>query len=350
MSVTVNVNGEAINYPQTGDTGWGDEATDFAVQTSSAFAKLGLSTGTTVDIQGTLDVTGNVNLDANLTVLGSTTLGDLGDTTTVNGNSQLNGTLTVTGNSVLQAVSTTGITLNGTLTNNGSTILGDSSGDTLTINGTAISIPNGINIDSNTLVVDATNNRVGIVNASPTVTLDVTGDIKKSGVDYNSDGSVSNPSITFTSDTNTGLFRSASDQIDIVTGGESRFRVESTGQIKAVYESTIGTDYNTTLGDGYFCRAWVNFNGTGTVAIRASGNVSSITDNGTGDYTINFTTAMPDTNYSVHITVGDTSSPNPNRNGSIKSALSAGSFTIVTGVPSTGTTADIQYVCCAVFR
>ena len=49
----------------------------------------------------------------------------------------------------------------------------------------------------------------------------------------------------------------------------------------------------------YACRAWVNFNGTGTVAIRASGNVSSITDNGTGDYTVNFATAMPDANYSV---------------------------------------------------
>ena len=49
----------------------------------------------------------------------------------------------------------------------------------------------------------------------------------------------------------------------------------------------------------YTCRAWVNFNGTGTVAIRASGNVSSITDNGTGNYTVNFTTAMPDVNYSV---------------------------------------------------
>lgn len=47
----------------------------------------------------------------------------------------------------------------------------------------------------------------------------------------------------------------------------------------------------------YGCRAWVNFNGTSTVSIRASGNVSSITDNGTGDYTINFTTAMPDANY-----------------------------------------------------
>jgi len=47
----------------------------------------------------------------------------------------------------------------------------------------------------------------------------------------------------------------------------------------------------------YACRAWVNFNGTGTVAIRGSGNVSSITDNGTGQYTINFITPMEDTNY-----------------------------------------------------
>jgi hypothetical protein len=50
----------------------------------------------------------------------------------------------------------------------------------------------------------------------------------------------------------------------------------------------------------YPCRAWVNFNGTGTVAIRASGNVTSITDNGTGDYTVNFTTAMPDINFSIN--------------------------------------------------
>ena len=49
----------------------------------------------------------------------------------------------------------------------------------------------------------------------------------------------------------------------------------------------------------YTAKAWVNFNGTSTVSIRASGNVSSITDNGTGDYTVNFTTAMPDANYSM---------------------------------------------------
>ena len=46
-------------------------------------------------------------------------------------------------------------------------------------------------------------------------------------------------------------------------------------------------------------RAWVNFNGTGTVAINAQFNVSSITDNGTGDYTVNFSNAMSDANYTV---------------------------------------------------
>jgi hypothetical protein len=59
----------------------------------------------------------------------------------------------------------------------------------------------------------------------------------------------------------------------------------------------------------YPCRAWVNFNGTGTVAIRASGNVTSITDNGTGDYTVNFTTAMPDANYTMAGSLEGTSDP-----------------------------------------
>ncbi len=49
----------------------------------------------------------------------------------------------------------------------------------------------------------------------------------------------------------------------------------------------------------YACRAWVNFNGSGTVAIRASGNVSSITDYGVGDYGVNFAAPMPDVNYAT---------------------------------------------------
>ena len=61
-----------------------------------------------------------------------------------------------------------------------------------------------------------------------------------------------------------------------------------------------GTNYNT-------CRAWVNFNGTGTIAIRADFNVTSITDGGVGTYTVNFTTNMPDANYCTHVTVGGAS-------------------------------------------
>jgi len=51
--------------------------------------------------------------------------------------------------------------------------------------------------------------------------------------------------------------------------------------------------------NGTLCRAWVNFNGTSTVAIRAQFNVTSITDNGTGDYTVNFSNAMSDANYAA---------------------------------------------------
>lgn len=71
--------------------------------------------------------------------------------------------------------------------------------------------------------------------------------------------------------------------------------------IKAETLSTLGGSYSVpteTLARGA-CRAWVNFNGTGTVAIRASFNVSSITDNAVGDYTVNFTTAMEDANYAT---------------------------------------------------
>lgn len=69
----------------------------------------------------------------------------------------------------------------------------------------------------------------------------------------------------------------------------------------AVSLASLGSVITAPVGSApsYTCRAWVNFNGTGTVAIRASGNVSSITDNGTGDYTVNFTTAMPDSDYSI---------------------------------------------------
>jgi hypothetical protein len=68
----------------------------------------------------------------------------------------------------------------------------------------------------------------------------------------------------------------------------------------------------------YSARAWVNFNGTGTVAIRASGNVSSITDNGTGDFTVNFTTAMPDVDYAFTAATNSWSTGDPGGINNIK--------------------------------
>jgi hypothetical protein len=430
MSVTVNVNGVAISYPQTGDSEWGDEATDFAIQTGSALGKLGLSTGTSVDITSTLDVTGATTLDSTLTVAGATTL-------------------------------------NGTANLNGNTNLGNATSDTIAVTGI-------LNVDSGTLYVNPTDNRVGINDPTPSEALDVTGNalisgtlgvtgnttitgdvitsiVKASGsggltidsnggtdvalfgagggsgttlygglngttatfsgVVYADDDTTANtPVISFTGDTNTGIGRSAADTIDLITGGNSRFRIESTGQIKAVYESTLGTDYNTQLDNGYLCRAWVNFDGTssnltgtytrsgntitvsitshglstgqtvyldfttggatdgvyvvtvinansytvtdtasGTITtsnvtqfryIRASGNVSSITDNGTGDYTVNFNTAMPDANYNINSCVAfrnsTITSANANRMTSSFIKL-AGSLRLLVGYVSSTT-------------
>jgi hypothetical protein len=72
----------------------------------------------------------------------------------------------------------------------------------------------------------------------------------------------------------------------------------------------------------YVARAWVNFNGTGTVAIRASGNVSSITDNGTGAFTVNLTTAMPDTNCAI-ATSGQRYSASESRAGKIDANMAS---------------------------
>jgi hypothetical protein len=137
VAITINVNGESISYPQTGDTNWSDEATDFAVQTASAFGKLGLASGTTVDLPGTLDVTGATTLDSTLTVAGTTTL-------------------------------------NGTANLNGNTNLGNAITDTVAV--TAI-----LNVDSGVLYVDPATNKVGINDTTPSEALDVTGNINVTG-------------------------------------------------------------------------------------------------------------------------------------------------------------------------
>ena len=102
--------------------------------------------------------------------------------------------------------------------------------------------------------------------------------------------------------------------------------------------------------ENYKCRAWVNFNGTSTVAIRASGNVSSITDGGTGDYTVNFTTAMVDASYSIcgQASLG-AGGLDPRIFGACGTDPTASSFEVAT-TTNGGTQQDCEYVCVSIFR
>jgi hypothetical protein len=92
----------------------------------------------------------------------------------------------------------------------------------------------------------------------------------------------------------------------------------------------------------------VNFNGTGTVAIRGSGNVSSITDNGTGDYTVNFTTAMPDANYVISVTGGFVT--NDSRVAYSNANINTASGARANFVNLTGGGTDPVHAMCAIFR
>jgi len=97
----------------------------------------------------------------------------------------------------------------------------------------------------------------------------------------------------------------------------------------------------------YACRAWVNFDGTGTVSIRGSGNVSSITDNRIGDYDINFATAMPDTNYCFTTT----NRVNETIVGGFQSGINTSNVNIQSkSDTSTGTRIDSALLSLAVFR
>jgi hypothetical protein len=128
------------------------------------------------------------------------------------------------------------------------------------------------------------------------------------------------------------------------TNGSEQMRITSTGDLQ--FNSGYGS-----VATAYGCRAWVNFNGTGTVAIRASGNVSSITDNGTGDYTANFTTAMPDGNYAL-TTAGSLSNVTGTSNRSCFFVIetNTGSTRIRTVSNQTSSAADFSEVHVGVFR
>jgi hypothetical protein len=137
--------------------------------------------------------------------------------------------------------------------------------------------------DANLLFVDASADRVGIGTNSPGCKLEVAGLLRATSLTNPSSGS----GIEIGYDGTQGVIQAFSNRATATLAP-----VSIVGDLK--FNSGYGS-----LAIAYGCRAWVNFNGSGTVAIRASGNVSSITDNGTGDYTVNFTTAMPDANFAV---------------------------------------------------
>jgi len=135
---------------------------------------------------------------------------------------------------------------------------------------------------------------------------------------------------------------SSGGAITASTNGASALTI-TTGQILQ-FNSGYGS-----VATAYGCRAWVNFNGTGTVAIRANGNVTSITDNGTGDYTVNFTTAMSDANYSCLVS-GKQSTGTSTGGSSIEfTSLATGSVRILCA-DGGSSAADFALVSVAIFR
>jgi len=311
----------------------------------------------------------------------------------VTGNATIGGTLGVTG------AITASSTVNGTTIPTSKTLV--TTDDTQTLTNKTLTSPA---INTGTISGGTINNAVigGTTAAAGSfTTLSATSPITTQA------GTASSPAIVPTGDTNTGIFFPAADTIAFSDGGTESMRIDSNGNVgigtsspgyKLQVNGFVGvTDGTTTFriansggvalvstitnhplafqtndvergrftatGDfqfnsgygsvatAYGCRAWVNFNGTGTVAIRASGNVTSITDNGTGNYAVNFTNAMPDANYTwvMNGRANAATGFYTFSNGDLAS-VSASSFPFYTLAVANGGTADQPFITVAIFR
>lgn len=163
-------------------------------------------------------------------------------------------------------------------------------------------------------------------------------------------GTAALPAITTSGDTNTGIFFSAADTIDFAEGGTACGQFDSSANFK--FNSGYGS-----VATAYGCRAWVSFTGS-TAAIRGSANVSSITRNGTGNYVVNYSTAMPDTNYSAVASCSGQGSTNGSTNCILVNASAGGTNVAPTTTattlfcfhPGNQISQDTAFINFAVFR
>ena len=201
---------------------------------------------------------------------------------------------------------------------------------------------------SNNMVLDS-NGRVGIGTATPGVRLDVTGDIRSSqSIRIGSGGAYEAGSIY--SDGSWGMiFRAAQASPALAeflwsnASDVHRMRIDTSGNLQ--FNSGYGS-----VATAFGCRAWVSFNGTGTIAIRGSGNITSLVDYAVGDYQANFTTALPDTNYSAVVTTGDFANNNQTNRASVVRDHQTTSVRAMTFTCTTASLADMPVINIAVFR
>jgi len=154
------------------------------------------------------------------------------------------------------------------------------------LNVQSLTVDNNLTVDTDTLVVDSTNNRVGVGTSLPSTNLHVSSSGDTLLRVTSADGNGAFLDLGDASDPDGGrIVYDSGSNLTFSTASTERLRIESDGDLQHLSKPA------------YFARAWVNFNGTGTVSIRANGNVSSITDYGTGYYGVNFSTAMIDANY-----------------------------------------------------
>jgi len=216
---------------------------------------------------------------------------------------------------------------------------------TLTHNATSLILPGSANITTaagdTAIAISLGSGNWVVVNYMP-----AGGYVRQAGTANLALGSASAPSMSFSGDPDTGIFSPGANRIQFATNGVARQEIAADGSQLSVIPG------GSTLLPDFKCRAWVNFDGTGTVAIRASGNVSSITDNGTGDYTVNFTTNMPDANYATLVTARRGDSNDDLAFGIIRGGAYSVSAVRIFTKPATIATAytDGEIVCVAIFR